>query len=473
MKVEQITSLFKDLETDYMVDEWKINGVPLWPFIRIENYYLMSLSILSKGEKVYFKRNSYLKQILVSQVGRLKTFFKEPKYSFVTSSDVVFLSDGVSYTKIAGKWFDKFYDPLNIELQKKGLTSQKWDLSYTYLRPQLSPSKFIQFQVDINIIKSRFASKIKKSILEDEVWSDFDQFIKDERIKKAFINIPTKTSLRVKVFKILSLKNYYKNLLKKANPYLAYIVCYYGDQQLAFIMACKELGISTIDLQHGVQGEHHLAYSNWKKVPENGFECLPDYFFVWSEKEKMAINSSCSRIFIKKHQPIVKGNLLAEFWKNENETIVKEFDKKIQAITQRKIKPLILLTLSPHTENIMEPIWEVMKVTQYEFDWWIRLHPSMANQKKQIENILNSFQIRFYNIREATDFPLYSILRNTNVHITVQSSTVIEATYFNVPSIVTSEYGKDIYAEYINNSKAVFASRSEDIKSLIQKIAIT
>lgn len=468
MKIEDITQLINYIERKYDVDQWEINGIPLWPFIRIENYYLMSLALLSSDSKIGSNNKAYIKQILFSKYHQFAASLKDKKNSNTSKCDVVFLSDGVSFTQINGKWFEKFCDPLASEFQKKGFATCRFDLAHSYLTPRYSPSKYIQSQVDNVIIKSLVSSKLNPPKFKKEIWSDFDAFLKDEKVINQLKQMPSKQSLRNKVAKLLALKKYYTSLLKKCNPKQAFVVSYYGDQQMAFIIACKELGIMVFDLQHGVQGAHHLAYGSWKKTPQKGYVCIPDYFLVWSEKEKIAIYSSCSLTFTQKHQPLVSGNLFAEFWKNEEEQIVVDFDHKISTCIQQKSQPVILLTLSPYTESLMESTWEVVKETQGKYNWWIRLHPAMLNQKQELIELLKKKEIHQYNLNESTNFPLYSLLRKVDAHVTVQSSTLIEASYFGVPSVITSEYGKELYSNYIDDSSAKVAIESKEIQKAIE-----
>ena len=43
------------------------------------------------------------------------------------------------------------------------------------------------------------------------------------------------------------------------------MVCYYDFKSLALTWASNELGIKSIDFQHGVQGPYHMAYASWPK----------------------------------------------------------------------------------------------------------------------------------------------------------------------------------------------------------------
>ena len=70
----------------------------------------------------------------------------------------------------------------------------------------------------------------------------------------------------------------------------------------------------------------------------------------------------------------------------------------------------------------------------------------------------------------ASSLPLFTILDNVDVHITHSSSTVIEAAYFGVKSIITSEYGWALLSEQIENRFIIKAYTSTEINDSINLI---
>ncbi len=47
MKIEDILIIISDIETRFAVDEWEIDGIKIWPFIRIQNYLLFLYGLFS------------------------------------------------------------------------------------------------------------------------------------------------------------------------------------------------------------------------------------------------------------------------------------------------------------------------------------------------------------------------------------------------------------------------------------------
>lgn len=468
MTIKEIQELFYYIENKYNVDDWTIDGVEIWPLIRLENYYLLSIESLSAKKIDSTKSAKYLFKVFKANINVLIAKVKDYKKNIVIKkTDVVFLSDGVSFAKLNDKWFEKFSDPLIDRLSKSGVKSIRLDLSHEFLHPRANPSKFIQTEIDFTILKSIFKSKISAPIFSKENWADFDEFLTDSVVLNGLISIPNRLRMRNRMAKIFSLSKYYEKILVKARPKTAFVVSYYGDQQLAFLLACKRLSIYSVDIQHGVQGEFHLAYGSWFKVPSNGYKLLPNDFFVWSEAEKSEITKWMHTK--DNNKVVVSGNMFANMWLDKNNEVVSKYDELVNNLKNNINDKTILLTLSPYTDKYMDIIWDVVYKTQRNYNWFIRLHPAMINDKRVIVEDLKNRKIKNYILEEATDLPLYAILRNIDVHITVQSSCVIEASIFGVFNIITSEYGRNLYPVEINAGKAQYCETQSEIINAIEQ----
>ncbi len=385
----------------------------------------------------------------------------------IAPADIVLLGDGRTYTKLANQWYEMFCDPIQSHYEKKKIKTIRLDRSHYFFTPRYSPSKFIQSAIDNTIIYSLLRNKIKSSTFENEIWGDYEKFLNDTYANEHLIFVPTQKEIRAKVFKLKRLKQYYMGLLNSIEPKLAFVMCYYSDAGMAFLLACKEKNIKTIDMQHGVQGDLHLAYGNWNKIPLNGYSSLPDYFWVWSAVEKDTIDQWSKSL--KTHKAIVGGNLFAQFWKEDSNPLVKEYD---HLFLLKKIMPnnfSILLTLSPgiDTEELMGATWNVIKKTQTQYNWFIRLHPLMIKDKELIKAEISKKGIHTYEIDFCSQAPLYSVLRNVNLHITTQSSVVLEAAEFGIQSIITSFYGESLYGHLIENELAWLCISEKNIQNKI------
>jgi hypothetical protein len=107
--------------------------------------------------------------------------------------------------------------------------------------------------------------------------------------------------------------------------------------------------------------------------------------------------------------------------------------------------------------------YKALSVIQNEYNIYIRLHPNMLDQLNRHKKYFDSINFINYEIELTSSLPLYAILRNVDLHITAQSSTVIESAEFGLFSLITSEYGAALYESQILSRNAIYLSELNSI----------
>jgi hypothetical protein len=236
---------------------------------------------------------------------------------------------------------------------------------------------------------------------------------------------------------------------------LVFIVSYYSIEGFALVLACKRLGITSVDLQHGVQGPLHPAYSGLPRG-SGPFQLLPDWFWVWSEEEAEAIDSWSE--VSGQHRALVGGNPWLDLWLEDADVYVRTVNARVEAMRAEYMhKKIVLVTLQPGISNPQQLglLRELIELAGDGWAWWIRLHPVMMGQRDQIQSALKSLRTKSVDLDRASHFPLYGLLRQVDVHLTHSSSTVIEAEKCGVASVITSLYGAEVYPTQIRRGMAM------------------
>jgi len=450
--------IVNDIEEKFPVSEWIINGIHIWPLIRInENWvYEKEVSKQIKGHNYtnqLFNRASFFKNIIYSQFNFLHACLKDSgKNQRVKGSfDAIFVSKTTQRRFfISNRWYDITCDPFIDYFENKGLRNFVLELapSSKYIIPRYRDTKFVQPSFDLIPILSKCKTK-RKSSYSLEGYDDLHLLLNHMGLSKY---IPSKNYLIKKTILINTYKQFYLKIFSKVKPKIGFFVCYYGTKGMAFNLACHEFGIPSVDIQHGVAGEFHRAYGKWNSIPRNGFELLPIFFWCWSEVEAESINkwrlkeSGC-------HIPIVGGYLGIQKWLSEN-TAFSKYKEKAQEI----IRPDKINLLVTH-QGIKLPKWfiEIIKHASPHYKWFIRLHPKPKRSMKNIDDIMTVEKNENVDIENATELPLMALLERIDIHITLWSSTVLEAKQFGVPSIVIHENGKDLFKNEIENGDVKMA----------------
>lgn len=467
MKLSEVLDFLNQVEEKFAVETWVINGVHLWPIIRIDLKLALEYSDLGVSNSIGLSKRlkGLLSGILKKSVVKIMDYkmnqFNRKKY------DVLILGDGSSFQKLNDVFYDKFCDPFIEEFKKFNKQTYKLEPTHSYIYPRVNPSVFIQSKLDfLNIFSKYF--KAKRQYVESlEGYEAYQDFFRERISHTEPHNLE---QLRLRADKINLLTKFFKDKFRKTGVKLGMLVCYYSDYGMAFNKAAYELQIPTVDIQHGVQGDFHAAYGRWLRVPQLGYPLLPKYFWCWGKVEEESINNWSYKLST--HKPINGGNLFFNIWKDDDRDYVKFYKKKVLEISKNNGKNILLsLSFGLDTQEILSEVLQVIKAKQNEFNWWIRLHPSMLDQKQNIINLLNANDINNFEIDNASALPLYALLTAVDIHITHSSTVVIEAANLKIPSVVFSDYGITLYKQELLDGLAVKAVSADEIVHSILRIS--
>lgn len=289
-----------------------------------------------------------------------------------------------------------------------------------------------------------------------------------EFAKLHHVKLPSKTWLKKNINIMRRFEKYYDEIIEKCKPKLIIIECYYSLEGMALIRSAKKHNIKVADLQHGVQGSKHIAYADWKKIAE-GYELLPDIFFVYSQTEADIINKWAT---LDKQQAIVIGDAWLEAWQNNKAQLqlplafsncVKKAESVVPA--EADVEILFSMDYGMPDKNIIKTINESPK----NYFWWIRMHPICKNNYSNFDkNFRKSITHKNVNWLEATELPLSAILARINLHITYCSSITITCDRLGIPTIVETE---SLFTDY-NLKNCVYCSMKKVNNELIRKVLI-
>lgn len=477
--LEDVLAFLNDCESRFPVADWEINGIHIWPLIRIEaRIHIIRTQVLKGGGEAYLKRSP--RSVIVNFASRaIRNYFQikqdpEMDDSF-TKRDVLFFTGGIGYTDYFGRSLERFFDPFKMYFDKEDISMLRLDFSETYEARRFSPSIYIR--KELNKFLALKIILLKKSNGYREQLEQFEDFVTHAKRRGVVIASLEKKFLRMRVRKIVTVKAYFRQKLLVVNPHLVLITNYYNDFSFALIHECRNRGIKTIDVQHGVQGKLHSAYGGWNNVPKHGYNILPDYFWCWSEADAEEINRWSRKI--DRHKAIPGGNLFLELLKDRSSEIYQKyqayFDKRRannEIIKEERLDILVSLQTDMVGDEILGSLYGAMKETDSLYNWWVRLHPAMANRKNDIIALFEHKGISNLEIELATETSLYVLLQNIDVHITHSSSVVLEAASFAVPSIVVSQYGADLYTQEINKGNCLFLDNTNAIIEKLKELTI-
>jgi hypothetical protein len=444
-----IKNFIIQIENDFSVNEWQVNGIQIWPIIRLKLFfYLINKVELERNYKKEIKnkqqeKKSNLKKLkskiklLVNTFKFIIWFLKIPQRNFL------FLGGDVHRVDFKNCRYNRFFDVL---IDKYDIKNSS--LYFEYGKDKLKNlynEENIRFHEihynNFNLLNKFFKSKYKCN------WSDYDLFIKSlennpltedfaKKNKQHQIQNWLNNSFMPKV-------NFFNLLLKKIKPKQIHFLCYYSDFNFALLAASYKHKINTVEMQHGPQTDIHLAYGSWSNIPIDGYSVIPKEFWAWDKLSSRIINKWSNNTNF--HTVKIIGHPWVDYFiEQENYSCEKTY---------------ILYSLQPEPLTLdklfSDSILNLIKKTKEE--WLIRIHPRQLKEKKAITQLLKDNNIYHKsNFEYASQEMLPVLLSKTKIHMTHSSGTTIEASLFNIKTILINQIGLNSFPELINQKKAIY-----------------
>lgn len=443
---EIIINTISKIELMYPVQNWIIGDVHIWPLLRtcaIVKHDMAQTkrnipppktkSFFSRVKNLLTRRYNYNKVIRADFAGQSEKYQK---------CDILFLSYSMYRTFYSDKGI---WDVHVLPLMKK-LENQIGKIKYNILevdvdnynkQPRYGKSYYINY--DLNMIATeikikKMCHRLHKLDVNLPCFKEVMQIINNNNIYFAAGN--TISELREQAIYINEYVKYFEKIIRRSGAKVGITVYYYAPIGFAFNIACKNCGITTADLQHGLNSETHCSYANWNLLNNKYYKELPDNYLCWWKETQCVINRWS------KNRGVYIGFPWAELWRTGG-LLEKEYIQKINKYVIRGCDTHILYTMQTGLE-IPSSVISAVNASPNNWQWWFRLHPSMVGD---IDDIEKNLRVRVCNknieVRQATYMPLYALMGIVDIHITDYSSVYMECAMHGIPSIVFS--GHNLY----------------------------
>ena len=445
------------IENECDINGLKYGEIEMWPLIR-SSLHMGIYMEEGQRESLGFSE-SPVKVVLRKYAAELINSFTYKKYYRDLEKkgpvDFLFYSRARDHAdNINGKFFERHIDPL-IELVRGKYSFCKLELSEDNKNtlPRHEPTCFINPRYFLS--RRTIGMRSEKKLAHIHGFANVHEMIKKFGLKMYFDEeglINTAHSLTWWII-------FFSEILETLRPKAVFLVYYPGQQ--ALISACKKLNIKTIDIQHGFLAEYHPMYTHWTRMPEKGYNQLPDFFWLWDQKSSHYISDSRPDSN-RHHCPVVGGNRWLTYWKHNKKQIQ---DVKQEGLIRhlRAFKKVILVACGGFAllrDSIPEHVEAGIKNAPAEWFWLIRLHHSQRNRKDEVNSFFTELGVRNFEVDLSSTIALFTLLDNSTDLVTACSSVCYEALAFGVPSTIVHPTGLQFYKEFID--KGIFAYATEE-----------
>lgn len=453
-EIESI-DFIKHIEHKYPVEVWTINGVHIWPLVRSR----IAFYNRHRGDRS-LKHNSYLNKFknFYTQITILKEIIKYKKYKFIKNKEckdvLIFHNNDVRNIKLLdGTYYDRFLDPVQNYLVQHNIRVLPIEQVHFNMKNAYRAGGSLDLYTFLILIYNRIFPYKYNAYLPQ-----YENFL-------TYMDYDLANSLSIKeIIKQVScierISTLYKKILLKNGIKIVVFSCWYDTYRYAWSLACHELGLVAIDVQHGRAGStNHDHYTGWTKFPyKKKYEIMPNIFMTWTEKDKAAIDSWQTKAV--SAFCCGKGIFL------DINNIKKKMDLGVLNNIPRD-KDIILVSLQWGTTY---PDWFVEYISSHadKYIWLVRYHPHLDDGQLFFSSKLKG--IKNVYIDGIDNIMLEILLQNIVVHITMSSSVVVDAAIAGKKSVVLNQQFKETFSYLTEQGKVFFAENSNELSQKIESI---
>jgi hypothetical protein len=438
-----IKQFILELEKQFPVNQWKVDTIHLWPHLRIKLFFYLILALEQTENSPKKQKKKSLLQKVKANLRTKKAVFTYFKWmKALLQKENLFVGADAHRVDYRETRFNRYFDCM---IEKHELSDKAMYLEYGYHSlKQYKPQLLYTFANALSGFLYLHKFFPIKSEVQLNGYSDFLIHLGRNQLFSSFckkyshekVNRWANNQFYPKV-------RFFEKVFTKIKPERVLILCYYIEDIFALTAAANRLKIKTIEMQHGPQTVVHMAYSSWCSLPKEGYDMIPKHFWCWDENSQNVIRNWT------KNNPAysvkVVGNPWIDYWKSKEN----DFPEKDFILYSLQPNPVTLQQLFP------DSIIDFIKNEPYR--WYIRLHPRQLAEKENIKNYLAKRGVLdLVNLEDATKEPLPLLLSHTLLHLTHFSGTAIEASLFNVKTVLLNEIGVFSFPDLISNEKAVY-----------------
>ncbi len=440
-------ALVAEIEREFRVREWRCGDADLWPLARMDLFLDMHwrhTGQVAQPLPPLARRAAALLATPFTNAWKsrndLKRWTMRP-----TPADAVVLGDDVSLDLVDGAWQDRFAEPVIAELERRGRSTfvmQPGDLGRLPWRRKTYAANLVDAW-------SRLAGRARTDPTELPDLEAVHAYLAREGIKAPSL---ARAALERRARVTLVAADAFERILKTVRPRLAFVTTFYAGLAPAFLLACRRLGILSIDLQHCPQDGGHKAYG-WSNVPAEGYGLLPAVFWNWNQADADNINRWASALPQPWHQAIHGGDTQLAGFSGQSAHWQQRFREVAGSAGYARE---IIVALQPIAGQA--PIWDLLaqaiERAPSDWRWWIRRHPSSPPHQDPAFGRLLSLRRDNVLIEQASTLPLPVLLPHMSTLVSLMSGAAAEAAMFGVPALFLSEEARGPFGGLIERGCA-------------------
>ena len=264
----------------------------------------------------------------------------------------------------------------------------------------------------------------------------------------------------------------HKEWLERVAPKVVGFQCYASRDKIAVMMACKRLGIPTIEIQHG----YCDAFSVFNNLPEStkdSVTLLPDAFWAWGPSTQASLMADEG--FRKNGVKVIQGGdvwgTVASLSPDASLRTARFLDEVGAAKYQKRVLVgyQVEALLSSSDAKILVPkILTEAVAADVNWLWMFRVHPRSSHLIQPLEDFFRALGLENVEVRHSSVKPIEVVLDASDCFVTGFSVAAFEANYKHKPVVIIDKIGQRLFSREIGRGIFTYCETAAEIRRTLE-----
>jgi hypothetical protein len=438
---EQAAEYLKELEEKHNLFQYDVAGYSVWQLLRSDvGFRLMNVAALEKPVALKSRQPS-----------RVALAFREVfNFLFVRHSDyVVKTVSSALREKDAGLYKDVYFDDLIKELGGAyKIETINSTLYHDRRKLAMIPSALTTSTMDLVV---KMLSRLPGSTQSHRIAKQISLILQSKPTLMVFT--PKRIMQVIKRF--YWLKQLYRVLLRRIDP--VSVLVENTRSGYPIWAAAQELGISTVEVQHGIFSRNHPDVLSASATPYRKSLIIPDKIFLFGEYWRHELKKT--GFYGQELIPV--GSPQIDHYRQ----IRIEWQRQ-KAGDRRCV--ILLTTQGLSRDSLIQFAADFLDLAQGKLDYsfYIKLHPAREISKSAYEQVLGS-KPNVHILLGSEDPSTYELLSQADFHVSLASASHYDALGLGIPTIVLPLAGYETVMDLVDAGHAYLARTPQDLLEFI------
>lgn len=272
---------------------------------------------------------------------------------------------------------------------------------------------------------------------------------------------------------VLSQATAHEAWLRELKPQLVAFQCFVSFEKMALLVACRRLGIPTMEVQHGFCDVNSI-FNNIPASTPNGRSIVTDIFWSWGEHTMNALKGD-SGFIANGVDVVLGGDVWGALAASRATADSQAFLERIGAAKYtRRIVVGHQIEAMVHSGSrnslVLEFLLDAMKQGPQSWLWMIRIHPRSSHLIEPIKAALAAEGIRNCEVEHTSLETIEVVMEAADVFLTGFSVSALEANTLNKPVILLDPVGKRLFGELVEEGVFKYATTARELIGLIEAL---